>query len=610
MCGIGGILGTDPRFSLESLVAALRHRGPDGEGSWSAEGCQLVHTRLAILDPNPSGAQPMLLEQLADGALVARSSEASGLGGTLVAALSFNGEIYNRDELRDELLRGGAKLVGTSDTEVLLHHLYTAGRTLLPRLAGMFALCFWRPQDRTGLIAVDRFGIKPLFYAKGADGAVMFASEARALDRLLGDPSLDPASVRDFLMWGSVPAPAALVSGLHQLLPGECLEYEDGHARRMRWSDDARGATSGVGRSTSPAPLLGDALEETVERHLLSDVPVGIFLSGGIDSTAVLAVARRVLGRSAEIHTFSMGSSSPELDESSLARRTAEHFGTEHHEWIIGLEEAQEEFRGYSAALDLPTIDGFNTWCVSRFVRTEGFKVALSGLGGDELFGGYPSFQLHPAIMRLHRRLGPARRVAGAALRLAPRASRWRRLGESLGRGSSPLSAYHAVRGVFTESEARELTLRLTGVDPGPADWELGALEAESGEQLVSDLEVSRYMASQLLRDTDVFSMRHGLEVRVPLVDTRFIDAVDAVDPRDRFRPGKQALVDAARDIPDWVIEHPKMGFRFPLEDWVDELLDREALGALDEAGVTSGPWYRKWAFALLQPWSTRGGRE
>jgi asparagine synthase (glutamine-hydrolysing) len=410
MCGIAGWFGPGAAGDATTLLTALRHRGPDGEGAWhDTEGrAALVHTRLAILDLSDGGAQPM------------------GLGGCaqrLTAHrhwLAFNGEIYNYAALRAELESAGEHVQGQSDTEVLLRLLRREGRAALPKLAGMFALASYDGDSGHGLLARDAFGIKPLYYLE-RPGGLLFASEVKALLPFVSDTSIDAAALRDTLMWGSVPEPATLFAGIRQLPAGCCLAWDGTRARMARWH------ALRFGDQPAPAEAIAAtraALVESIQRHLVSDVPVGIFLSGGLDSTAVVALAREVLGPGADLRTFAIGFDDPAYDESAIARRTAGHFGARHTEWRMTPAAGQAEIAGYLAAMDQPTIDGFNTWCVSRLARREGLKVVLSGLGGDELFAGYASFRQVPRLVRLHRWARPLRPLLSVALHRLPVGSR------------------------------------------------------------------------------------------------------------------------------------------------------------------------------------------
>lgn len=585
MCGIAGWFGQGMAGDAAALTAALRHRGPDGEGVWlDPGGCAgLVHTRLAILDLSEAGAQPM-------------AWPAQGQHPSADALIVFNGEIYNFRELRTELETAGEIFHSSSDTEVLLRLLVRNGKSALPGLAGMFAFALYEPGSGRALLARDAFGIKPLYYAE-EEGGLRFASEVGALRTLMSGTRCDPGALRDTLLWGSVPEPATSVDGIRQLPAGCFLEWDGSEAKVGRWHEVRFG---GFEEATDPVVKARAALLESVERHLVSDAALGIFLSGGMDSTAVLALAREVLGCGADLRTFSIGFDDPSYDESSTARRTAEHFNTKHTEWRMTAQEGRRELAGYLAAMDQPSIDGFNTWCVSKLACQEHVKVVLSGLGGDELFAGYSSFKQVPRFLRLHRGLGSLRPWLAALLGLMPTASRWRRLAGFLRGAGTPLAAFHVQRGIFTEEEARSLAKVLTGLDPGRSDWAVDGLPDDSAD-MVSQLEITRYMRNQLLRDSDVFSMAHGLELRVPLVDARLFDTLAAIPASVRLRQGKQLLLEAVPQIPQWVRDQPKRGFRFPFQDWMQDEFGGLLAAADREANVPLVKWYRRWALAAVR---------
>lgn len=595
MCGIAGSFGAvDPE--PEIWLPRLRHRGPDGEGTWTSPSgrAALAHTRLAIIDPHPEAAQPM--------------SSPCGRW-----HLVFNGEIYNYRELRAGLEAEGAVFSTRSDTEVLLQGLAMRGCDFLPSLAGMYAFAFWDEQEGSGLLARDPFGIKPLYYRSRRD-VLQFASEFRALCQP-GD-ALDGDAARDFLLWGSVPEPRTIHRDIRLLEAGCWMSWTTGprnHGTMGRWelqSSDLRSPAAGLRSLNDPAAFTRRALLESVSRHLVSDVPVGLFLSGGIDSTAILALAREVLGAAADLRTFSIGFEDPAYDEASLARRTAEHFGTRHTEWRMSSQEGAAEIGAFLAAVDQPCTDGFNTWCVSKLARREGMKVVLSGLGGDEVFAGYKSFRQVPGFRNLYRGSGALRPALAYLGSLAPAGSPWRRLAAFLrGRGSG-LSAYQALRGLFTEEEADCLVRSLTGENPGPASWDDPEDGPRDGREMVGFFEMTRYLRNQLLRDSDVFSMAQGLELRVPFVDARLFGSLSKLPAPTRLRQGKQLLLEAVPEVPEWVRRQPKRGFRFPFQEWMegtfgDQLRQAEAISPFPL--VT---WYRRWAVtAILQKLGEPAGK-
>jgi asparagine synthase (glutamine-hydrolysing) len=592
MCGIVGILSTEPLPDLAvgplpRVLAALRHRGPDDQGLFRSAGghAALAHVRLSILDLSPVGHQPM---STPDGRL------------TIV----FNGEIYNFQELRRELEASGATFRSHSDTEVILRAYEAHGAACVERLRGMFALALWDERERTCLLARDPFGIKPLYLAESA-GRLVFASEVRALMASgLVRRELDPQGLRGYFRTGSVSEPRTLLRGVRCLEAGHLAIWQAGRlqARRyweLRFQPEAVAAPEA-------ARTVRQALLDSVAHHFISDVPVGVFLSGGIDSTALVGLARTV-GR-ADLHTYSIAFPGTPGDEGGLAQRTAAHFGTTHHEWKLDAAAGRQLFSQYLRVMDQPSIDGLNTFTVSKFARDQGMKVVLSGLGGDELFGGYPSFRQVPRLARLNRRLrwtGPIRAGVRAVLRRAHR-PQLRRLGEMLGQPARLDTAYSALRGTFTYAEATALTRHYTGkeVTDDCSDDDLFA--DPTPEDTVSRLELTRYMRNQLLRDSDVMSMAHGLELRVPFLDLPLVATLTRIPAATRLQPGKRFLLQAVPEVPDWIANQPKRGFLFPFDQWLGAEW-REVFGALDRTcPVPTQTWYRKWALLVFERWRER----
>lgn len=591
MCGIAGQFGViSPEFFWKSLER-LRHRGPDDKGVWEGDRAVLVHTRLAIIDLSDAGRQPMLHEERSLSMLDEPTGVSCAGRKQPLHVLVFNGEIYNHAELRKDLEAQGQKFTGHSDTEVLLRLLVREGADCLPRLAGMFAFAYWNVATETALLARDALGIKPLYYRAEAD-SFAFASEVH----VLGKPGdiVDPDALRDYFLWGSFPESQTWLAEINQLPAGHFLEWRDGQCTIEHWHSVTQSEFR-ILNSKSSATLTREALLESMRRHLVSDVPIGIFLSGGIDSTVILALAREVLGREADIRTFSIGFDNQKFDESSVARLTATHFGAHHCEWIMTAEEGVSEIPQFLAAVDQPSIDGFNTWCVSKLARREGLKVVLSGLGGDEWFAGYPSFSRVPAFRRSYQLMGPLRSSIARVLKQQVAGSPWCRLGTFFDGSGSWLEAFHAQRGIFTPEEAgvlAECFSKKSAINP---NWDVGELP-EDPRLIVGHLEITRYMRNQLLRDSDVFSMAHGLELRVPFVDVRLAETLNSIVPHFRLRQGKKLLLDAVPEVPEWVWKQPKKGFRFPFQEWMNgsfkELLsEAEAVSPIELRN-----WYRIWA--------------
>ncbi|MFM8887853.1 MAG: asparagine synthase (glutamine-hydrolyzing) [Chthoniobacterales bacterium] len=575
MCGIAGWFGARGQWDADLLRDRLSRRGPDGSGIWQSDKATLVHTRLAVIGLGEEGAQPMSRCGLAT------KADAED------AVLVFNGEIYNYRELGCP----DAK----SDTAVLLELLESEGARCLPKLAGMFAFAFYYPATGEALLARDAFGMKPLYYRIDGD-SLAFASEKKLLRRPGDKP--DAEAVRDFFLWGSVPEPATVNKNIRSVPAGHFLRWKDGKAEVTAWYKPELRRHRAMPRDEAVRRTRG-ALEESMHRHLVSDVPVGIFLSGGIDSTAVLALARQQLGAQAELRTFSIAFDDPEFDESAVARRTAEHFGAVHTEWRMTAAEGAEEIKNYLAVIDQPTIDGFNSWCVSKLAKRSGIKVVLSGVGGDEWFAGYGGFARLPQLQAWHRALPqPLRRLVAAMCDSTSAGSPRRRLCSFLKGKGGWLEAFHAMRGIFTPEEAGKLAEHLTGQRPPAPDWAVRDLPT-TGPEIAGWLEVTRYMRNQLLRDSDLFSMAQGIELRTPFVDARLAEALLELPPQYRLEKGKQLLVDAVPEIPEWVRNRPKQGFVFPFAQWIEQGMSKMLDEARDSSPVPLATWYRTWALAL-----------
>lgn len=584
MCGIAGLIeGSEPE-KLRKLAKMLAHRGPDGFGIFEDEKHRigLVHTRLAILDLSDAGSQPMYFARNG-----AENADAERY------CLVFNGEIYNYRELRASLEADGEQFTSDSDTEVLLRLLVRDGVGALPKLAGMFAFAFWDPFERSAILARDGMGIKPLYYSVNGR-QLTFASEFRAVEAFLPLRQPDADAILNFLMWGSFQEPGTLLQEVQQLSAGHYLKWQDGKVSVRRWFAPNYGRTVST---TNPVQLAREALLESITRHLVSDVPVGIFLSGGIDSTAVLCLAREVLGKNADIRTFSIVFNESAYDESATIQKSVDHFQTNHTQWSMTSEEGALEIEPYLSAMDLPTTDGFNTWCVSKLAKQNGVKVVLSGLGGDEMFAGYGTFRRVPQLRSALRSSCGIGGLLGHGLAAVTTSPRYLRLASYLKGKGTAVSAYHVMRGFFTESEARKLTDALRLEDPASVNWNDPDVKRE---EIVGYLEMTRYMRNQLLRDSDVFSMAHGLELRVPFVDTRLLDSLLSIPATVRLRPGKKLLLEAIPEIPIWVREQPKRGFRFPFQEWMSDRFGSILRDADKLSNVPFKMWYRRWAVAAL----------
>lgn len=599
MCGIAGILHAAPqpeglRAALPHVLGAIRHRGPDDEGHYySADGCVgLTHCRLSIQDLSAAGHQPMFA---CDDRYV----------------IVYNGEIFNVRELTAEVRAAGLEPKSTSDTEIvlLLHHLH--GPDFLRRLRGMYALALWDQRERTCLLARDPLGIKPLYYAQRADGSLGFASEMRALLATgIVSRRLDPEGLLGYFRRGSVPEPHTLIQGARCLEAGTWMRWRDGRIEqrqtywRLPFGHDAQSALSPISPAEDAA-FVRQQLLDSVEHHFVSDVPVGLFLSGGLDSTALVALAK-VQGRE-NLDTYSISFDETEYNEGESAARTARHFGTRHVDHRLTAAEARALFDRFLERIDQPSIDGFNTFAISKIARDAGKKVVLSGLGGDEVFGSYPSFERIPRMLETARRLGPLAALAGRLMEFWPGHPRIRRLGTFLRDDPSVTGAMNAYRGIFTDAEARRLTEYFLEGSPAPSPSTVPIRlpqEEAAIRDTVSALEITQYMRNQLLRDSDVASMAWGLELRVPLVDSVLYEQLARVSPSRRLRSGKAMLLEAVPEIPAWVAQGAKRGFSFPFERW----LQTDWKGALNipnrlPDGIQLTTWYQKWSIFVFRRW-------
>jgi len=597
MCGIAGLIGSRlsaPELTIiaERMQFALRLRGPDDAGVFldSNQGVMLAHTRLAILDLSLAGRQPM------------RSMDGR-------YTIVFNGEVYNFRALRRELQEQGVRFVSQTDTEVILALFQQHGPACVHELEGMFAFCIWDEQEHTAFLVRDAFGIKPLYY-RDSDATLLFASEVKAL--LAAEqfsPRLSAEALFSYWLMGTVQEPLTMLDEVTVLPAGHYLTWKAGktHIRRY-WEPQL------IGEGIEPeaaCSITRAALEESILRHLVSDVPVGVFLSGGIDSTALVALARAA-GKT-NLHTYSITFPDSANDEGLLARRSAAHFGTTHHEWPLGAVEGQTLFRQFLGAMDQPSIDGLNTFTVSKFARDQGMKVVLSGLGGDELFGGYDSFRVIPRLIYAGQWAGLVPLLSqslGWAISALSTSSRLDRLGCYLMGRPGEMTAYWCMRGIFNPSEAAALTRHFLGAAPvvEEAMYHMQIPQQPQMEDSVSYMELTCYLRNQLLRDADVMSMASGLELRTPFVDRKLYEVLRYIPAATRLRPGKQLLLEAVPEIPPWIAHQPKRGFLFPFEQWLGTEW-RETFTALDQRSpVPLQTWYRKWAVFTLPHWLERSG--
>ncbi len=632
MCGICGVIGIESREASEPIVrrmmAAMLHRGPDEEGILLAPPIAAGMRRLSIVDL-PGGSQPVWNE-----------------AGTL--AIVYNGEVYNFRELRAELESAGHRFRTRSDTEVVVHAYEAWGERCVERLHGMFAFAIVEmPQGRAGrpsrvFLARDRMGIKPLYYAL-VGGKLVFSSEVRAiLASGLVPARISPAAIPGYLLFGSVCEPQTLIDGVSSLPPGHSMsvtaEVPTAMPAPVRYWD----APPPVAEyQATPAKTTRALLEKAVESHLIADVPVGVFLSSGLDSTAIAALASRAR---AGIHTFTVAfaDADAEFSEAEIASRTAARLKTDHCQLTLSDQEVLSRLDEAISGFDQPSMDGINTYFVSWAARQAGLKVALSGLGSDELFGGYGTFDSTPKVARavaMARWLpSPVRGfIAGVLARTSiggasPDASR-KALAAVRWPNALP-HPYFFTRLLFAPESIASALSEKFATWKNSLSWRHLSDSAARTRSMdtftaVSWLELRSYMLNTLLRDTDSMSMCHSLEVRVPFLDAPLVDYVLSLPEkakRPTLRP-KSLLIAALGDLfPEEILTQRKRTFTFPWENWL-----RGALGKRVAAGVADWSpalephlgrefaqrmwndylagrttWSRPWSLYVLNEWVKR----
>jgi asparagine synthase (glutamine-hydrolysing) len=592
---------------------AQKHRGPDDQGVCRCEfdGGEVIlgNTRLAIIDTSIAGHQPMNDPQTGNW-------------------ITYNGETYNFKDLRHEL--NDEPWFSYTDTEVVLRAYSRSGCDAFRKLRGMFALAIWDDQKQTLLLARDPLGIKPLYY-HATKHQLVFASELRALLASgLVPRKLSFAGLHSYLANGSVEAPLTIIEGVKQVLPGHCLHVKTNEAGNIELHDvefAVPTVTTVAGNRADAVARLRSELEESVRLHLVSDVPLGLFLSGGMDSSALVALMSRVSDQRPK--TFSIVFDEAAYTEAPFSRAVAERFNTDHSEIRLGEDRLLEILPRAIAAIDQPTMDGINTFVVSAAVRREGITVALSGLGGDELFAGYPSFR---RALRFEAMSAASKRVLRAASGLGKRtlngSVQRHKFWQLLSSDGGPQDVYRISRQLFSIEAIEEMTGRDVSNHSNN-----GHRRDSDFVNAISRLEMRGYMTNTLLRDTDAMSMAHSLEVRVPFVDVKVVDYVLSMPGEWKVRASagpKPLLADAMSDLlPREFMGRPKMGFTLPFEKWMQGKLRGEISALMGNEGLLAlvglnrevekiwerflekpkaVGWTRPWAIYVLVKWCEVNG--
>jgi asparagine synthase (glutamine-hydrolysing) len=553
MCRIAGIISTSSEAfnrseKVKRMCQVLKHGGPDDEGIFDEPeaGLTFGHRRLSIIDLSQNGHQPMADPQQK-------------------VWITFNGEIYNYLELKEQLVHLGARLTSSTDTEVIISAYIYWGIAAFAKLRGIFAFALYDKEKALTYLVRDSSGIKPLYYC-AKNGQLSFASEVKALKAAGLASEADPDWQIRFLAYGHIPEPYTTLKNVYSLPKGEflCWDHKKGtydiHSYHVIFN------SSGIDDIIQAKQAIKETLAFAVRRQLIADAPIGVFLSGGIDSSLLTLLAEQE--KKAQLKTISIYFNEKAYDESMYQNLVLKQIEGEKFSHLV----KQSDFEGFFPQIiedmDLPTTDGINTWCISKFAHDDGLKAVLSGLGADELFGGYPSFNRISYIKT-------ARKYPAWLFKLANHSGfdAYRKI--AFLTYNHPIADYLFLRGLYSPADIAEiLDTDITQVEDVLFGNRKLPYVRNYDEQDAAWFEINLYMQNQLLRDTDVMGMSHGLEVRVPFLDEDFIRTAKSINPAIRFdksRP-KKILIDSFDDVlPEPIWNRTKMGFTFPLQDWMKQ---------------------------------------
>ncbi|MBN8693906.1 MAG: asparagine synthase (glutamine-hydrolyzing) [Bacteroidetes bacterium] len=566
MCGIAGFTTTQTSSNsyndaIASMVNAMKHRGPDAQNSWCNDSVYLGHARLSIIDLSEASNQPMLS---ADGRYV----------------IVYNGELYNYRELKLELQRVsfGSKeqayfFKTNSDTEVILAAYSRWGASCLDKFNGMYAFALYDTQNNSLFIARDRMGIKPLYYSVN-NKQLVFGSEIRTLlNSGFVQRKLNKAVLNEYFLYQTVHAPNTIIEGVKMLMPGTYLTWKNGEIKQFRyWNSNDFAKESEALDYKLTCKKTEELLFKAVERRLVADVPFGAFLSGGIDSSAVVGIMSKLSSR--KVETFNVSFDESEFSESKYAKKVSELFNTQHHEIKLKPQNFLNQLPSALNAIDHPSGDGPNTYVVSKATKEAGITMALSGLGGDELFAGYDVFKRMKSVdSKAYLNIFPSwlRAVPASLIKAKNKSVAGDKLFEVLTQEKfSVKEVYPVSRKIFSKQQEKLLLRK----NENPLKDIIGMIKKPDANHLlsyVSLLEMNTYMQNILLRDTDQMSMAVALEVRVPFLDYKLVEFVLSVNDEHKFpHSPKKLLIDSLNSLlPGEIINRPKMGFTLPWSDWM-----------------------------------------
>lgn len=576
MCGILGQISKSEidKDKFYQQLMKINHRGPDDNGVYYAKNIAFGHTRLSILDLSTHGYQPM----------VSDSSD---------YIIVFNGEVYNFEIIRKELEDQGYKFHSNSDTEVILNGFIEYKEKIVDKLNGMFAFSIYNKETEEIFLARDRSGIKPLYYFNDNNNFV-FSSEIKILKEFSNTINLEAKIL--FLLLGSVPEPMTIYENILMFPAGHYGYFIDGALKTISF-DEYKYEPKIVKPYKEIVKDVSVLLHDSIKRHLISDAPIGTFLSGGLDSSAITAIAAQYKDN---LQTLSLVFEEKELSEEPYQDLMVQRYNTNHTKYLIDEKEFLNSVDGFMSFFDQPSIDGLNTFLVSRAAINSGLKTVLSGVGGDEIFYGYPSF-------KNAKKLNLLSKVPYYIIQILQKSNKYKKL--ELLKVENDLAMYLPTRGLFSPTEISVIleVSKEKVYDCIVKLWKTyNTFSIKEIDDKVSSFELNMYMKNQLLRDTDVFGMANSLEIRVPFLDKELVDYVLRIQPKEKYGKNinKIILADAVRKlVPDEIIERPKKGFTLPFEYWFRNNINRFDVDSKIKTKFLNKEitWARFWALHLLK---------
>jgi asparagine synthase (glutamine-hydrolysing) len=620
MCGITGIVGNTINSNvyhtaIQKMTDAIAHRGPNSQGLWNDEHCFFGHRRLSIIDLSEAGNQPFISQ---DGRYI----------------LIYNGELYNYKDLKFELQRAehGSKNIPyifktNTDTEVILASYLRWGNNCMKRFNGMFAFAIWDTVEQKLVIARDRLGVKPLYY-QYKNNTLVFASEIRALIYSgIIDKKINQSAVAEYIQYATVHAPNTILQDVKVLMPGNFLELHQNNLTISQYwniNDYAKSKQDLSYKET--CKKINELLTASVERRLVADVPFGAFLSGGIDSSAIVGLMSKV--SSDKIQTFNVSFDEGEFSEAKYAKQISQKFNTQHHEIKLTPTDFLNQLPEALAAIDHPSGDGPNSYIVSKATKQAGITMALSGLGGDELFAGYDIFKrFYELEKKAWLNIIPAKGLVGKFISAKKKSVQGDKTSEILELNSiNGYQAYPVNRKLFNQTDYQSLLKHKYN----DSNFIFNVIKNNTADKQhilsrVSLYEIETYMQNVLLRDADQMSMAVALEVRVPFLDYQLVEFVLGVKDEYKFpHTPKKLLIDSLGDLlPNEIVNRSKMGFTLPWKDWLKgdlrefcedniiqfskrSFVNREAVLIIWNRFLNNDPkitWSRIWHLVVLNNW-------